>query len=145
MKKLIILSILLLSVGMYAQRGGHEKIKALKTAHITDALELTPSEAEKFWPIYNAHEEKMDQIRKGERKEIGAVIRENGATLSDAEANEIIDKILDFKSRELGYQKELVNKLRMVIPPQKILKLRKAEDDFRKMLVERLKNRRGNR
>ena len=36
-----------------------EKIKALKTAFITTELDLTSAEAEKFWPIYNAFEEKQ--------------------------------------------------------------------------------------
>jgi Spy/CpxP family protein refolding chaperone len=145
MKKLLILLTLLLSSGIFAQRVGNEKIKALKTAHITDALDLTPEEAQKFWPVYNDYEDEMEQIRKKERQEIGEVVRAGSNSLTDKEANAVIDKMLDLKTSELGHQKDLIIKLRAIIPPQKILKLRKAEDDFRRMLVERLKHRRGNR
>ena len=31
-----------------------EQIKALKIAYITDELKLTPEEATKFWPLFNA-------------------------------------------------------------------------------------------
>lgn len=142
MKNLIII-LFLVSTGICAQRsnGGHEKIKALKTAHITQALDLTPAEAEKFWPIYNQYNEKMDDIRRKERQEIIAVVRSEMSSLNDAEANELIDKMLDFKTQELEHQKALVEELRKVLPPQKILKLRKAEDDFRRMLVHKLKTR----
>ncbi len=143
MKHLIILFALLSLSSVLGQRGSNEKIKALKTAHITDALDLTPSEAEKFWPVYNDYEERMQQLRRNERREIISVARSGVDALSEADANDVIDKMLDYKSLELEYQKELVKQLRKVISPQKILRLRKAEDDFRKMLVERLRHHKG--
>ncbi len=143
MKHLLII-LLLITTGIHAQRSGnHEKIKALRTAHITQALDLTPSEAEKFWPVYNMHNNKIEAIRKKERREIIAVVRSEAGSLSDADANALIDKMLDFKTQELEFKKVLVEELRNVIPPQKILKLRKAEDDFRRILVQKLKERRG--
>lgn len=143
MKKLIILFAFLSLSSVFGQRGSNEKIKALKTAHITDALDLTPAEAEKFWPVFNDYEERMQQLRKNERREIMSVVRSGINSLSEADANEVIDKMLEYKSLELEYQEELVNQLRKVISPQKILRLRKAEDDFRKMLVERLRHHKG--
>jgi hypothetical protein len=40
-----------------------EQIKAMKVAFITTELDLNSSEAEKFWPIYNAFEEKEFEIK----------------------------------------------------------------------------------
>ena len=48
-----------------------EKVAALKRAFITSELALTPVEAEKFWPVYNAHEE----TQKTHRKELKKVMR----------------------------------------------------------------------
>ena len=40
-----------------------EKVKALKVAYITEQLELTTDEAQKFWPIYNAFDENQSELR----------------------------------------------------------------------------------
>ncbi len=40
--------------------------------------------------------------------------------------------------------KYLVTRLRTFLPPQKIIKLKKAEDNFKRMLLQRLKQRKGN-
>ena len=40
-----------------------EEIYALKVAFITNKLPLTSSEAEKFWPIYNAFEDKQFELK----------------------------------------------------------------------------------
>mgnify|MGYP005615414997 CR=1 FL=1 len=44
-------------------REKREKVKALKVAYITEQLELTSDEAEKFWPIYNTFEDKQSELR----------------------------------------------------------------------------------
>ena len=142
MKKLLLIVSVLLCTGAFAQRGGGPaKIKALKTAHITDKLDLTPEEAEKFWPVYNKHEQKMEGLRRTERQEIGSVIRTNGGDLSDAEANTILDRLITLKSNELENRKALIKDLKNVIPPQKILKLHRAEEEFKRMLLERFRGR----
>ena len=61
MKK-IVLFVLFMSAAfssVHAQQDKHEKIRAFKTAYLTEQLSLTSSEAEKFWPVYNEYENKM--------------------------------------------------------------------------------------
>ena len=41
-----------------------EKIEMFKIQFITKKLELTPSEAEAFWPVYEAHKKAMQEIIK---------------------------------------------------------------------------------
>lgn len=150
MKKLVLV-LFTISTFAYSQkpnRGGqgpnHEKIKALKTAHITDQLDLTSAEAEKFWPIYNEFDSKLMGLRNKQRAEFKGKLRDGGIDeLSDKEANKIIDKMLEMKTKELAYRKELVVKLRGVIPPSKIIKLQRAEESFKRMLLNRLKNGNG--
>ena len=146
MKKLILILILISTVS-FAQkpnntgRGSNsEKIKSLKIAHITQELELTSSEAEKFWPIFNEFDEAMMSLRKEQRGEFnGKQRKENIESLSDEEANILIDKMLAMKTKELTYRKELVANLKGVIPPTKILKLQRAERSFKEQLLRRLK------
>ena len=56
---------LLISTLSFSQgfREKKEKVKALKMAYITEQLNLTTEEAQKFWPIYNAFDEKQSELR----------------------------------------------------------------------------------
>jgi len=60
--KVLILT-LFVSASVFAQRPDREKIKVLKIAHITEQLDLTKVEAQKFWPIYNAHEDARNKLQ----------------------------------------------------------------------------------
>ena len=142
MKKTLIIVTVLLSTLVFSQRPGKEKIKALKTALITEKLDLTVEEAQKFWPVYNDYEKKIERLRKKDRLEVGQKLNKTGVNnLSDSESNKLIDAIIHIKEQELAYWKELVGSLRAFLPPQKILRLKKAEDNFKRMLLERLKQR----
>lgn len=141
MKPIFLLLLLATSV-TFAQRG--DKLKSLKTAFITEELNLIPSEAEKFWPIYNAHENKMEELRKKERQQIFQSLRGGKIeTLSDAEADALIEKGLNFKEQEFELNKELIQNLKGVIPSKKILMLKRAEQEFKRLLIEKVKERGG--
>jgi len=142
MKKALILLTLCFTTALIAQEK-HEKIKALKVAHITEQLDLTTKEAEAFWPIYNASEEKMYALRKMERYEIMKKVKNDFESLTDAQATTLIEKSITIKEKELKAYSELVTNLKGVIPPKKIILLRKAEDDFKRQLLERFRKKKG--
>ncbi|MCB0464074.1 MAG: sensor of ECF-type sigma factor [Aequorivita sp.] len=142
MKKLIFI-FLLASIAMQAQDGKHEKIKALKTAYITEKLSLTSSEAEKFWPIYNKYDEKFHDLRMKERNKIFQKLRDGLDKLNDNEANALIDASLSIESEELSLRKQLIAELRDVISSKKIIILKKTEDDFKRELLDRYRNSKG--
>ena len=144
MKKLI-LALFLITTVIQAQERGNEKIKAFKVAYITEKLSLTASEAEKFWPVYNAYDDKMTRLRKQERQIISGKLSDGIDAMSDSDANKLLDEILEIKSRELEYTKELVEDLKVSLSPKKIIRLRKAEEEFKRKLLERIKQRRNNR
>jgi Spy/CpxP family protein refolding chaperone len=141
--KNILVIFLLIATTASAQRG--DKIKAYKTAFITESLELTSAEAEKFWPVYNAHEDKLTALRRQERKEIFEIIKGDFNSLTEAEANALLDKAISLKEKEFLYQKELVQNLKGILPAKKILKLKRAEEEFKRTLLNKMKNRRGGR
>jgi UDP-N-acetylglucosamine:LPS N-acetylglucosamine transferase len=66
-----ILYLLLLVIAMpaLAQKGGKssynkEKLESAKIAFITKRLDLTPKQAEKFWPLYNQHYKNKKELLK---------------------------------------------------------------------------------
>ena len=46
-------------------QGNRDKIKTLKIAFITEKLDLSEQEAQKFWPIYNKYDKKEGPDHKG--------------------------------------------------------------------------------
>ncbi|MBK5213762.1 MAG: sensor of ECF-type sigma factor [Flavobacteriaceae bacterium] len=141
--KNILFLVLFSTAGVFAQDGKHDKIKALKTAYITEKLALTSSEAEKFWPVYNTFDEKFHDLRKKEKTEIFQKLRDGLENLNDAEANALIDKSLLFESDELALRKQMIAELRSVISPKKIIILKKVEDDFKRELLDRYRHGKG--
>jgi len=141
MKKLLItLLFVALTINAFGQRQKRqERIQALKIAFITDKLELSKSEAEKFWPVYNAIEGKKDQLRK-EAKTLRKDL--DFDTLSEAEANKLVTDMLGLENRKHNLQVKQVNDLLKVIPAKKIILLRVVEEQFKKQMLEELKKRR---
>ena len=43
--------------------GNGDRIEALRIAYITEQLNLTPTEAQKFWPVYNAYKSDLKAIQ----------------------------------------------------------------------------------
>ena len=143
MKKKLTLSVLLLfTVLSFSQdfKEKREKIKALKVAYITEQLELTTDEAQKFWPIYNANEEKQFELR---HKKMRSIINkfENGGLekLSDKEATSLIDQVESIEDELHDYKKKYIKELKTVISAKKIIKLKKAEDEFNRKLMKQFR------
>ena len=146
MKKALFILILIFGLNnLIAQhnREKHENFKAYKIAYITQQLDLTPEEAEKFWPLYNefgkqSYELKVVGMRDQRRK-----IKESGGvdTLKEADANKYITIFLNTEEDLVQLKKKFYSRLEGVLSANKILKLYNTENEFnRKLLSEFRKN-----
>jgi len=126
------------------RRGEKNKIKTLKIAHITEKLDLTSNEAEKFWPIYNAYDKKIHQLRSQEKFKIKRRIKIAGGidALSDVEAKEIVLKTYAVEKEIYEVRSKFNAKIKSIISYKKIIKLANAEREFRQELIKRLRKRR---
>ncbi|VAV84791.1 hypothetical protein MNBD_BACTEROID02-477 [hydrothermal vent metagenome] len=143
MKRLIIpILTLFICFNAYSQRDGkmQERIKAQKVAFITERLDLSSKEAQKFWPIYNAFEDKVTKMRRNDLREVRQAMQKRN--LSDSEAQQVLDQFMNVEEQLFEAKKQLVKDLRNVIPPQKIIQLKAAEDAFNKKLMKMLQQRR---
>ena len=150
--KSITLIILLMSVyGLYSQEGHNremqqkkERIEAHKIAFITNRLDLSSTEAEKFWPVYNAFQKELREKQQSWRKEHG-FNPEDIAEMTDAEAEKIAQVHLNHEQEILEMKRELLTDLKGIISPQKILILFEAEKQFRVDLMKRVSQERAPR
>ena len=122
-------------------KGKMEQLRSLKIGFITEALDLSPDEATDFWPIYNFHQEKIHKLYRENRVIRHELKEENFASMSDSKATELLNKILK-TDRDIYTEKEaLFENLKTVLPPKKIIKLHKAENEFSRKILEQYRRR----
>jgi Spy/CpxP family protein refolding chaperone len=152
MKKIKILSAILLlcATTAFAQGGRFkekmQQVKSLKVAFITNELNLTADESAKFWPLYNAFEEKQRDLRK--QKVTAFLDRRDNTELdkmSDKEAATLLAQMEDNEEQLYQLRKKFVNSLKGVLPAVKIIKLKKAEEDFNRKLLQQYRDKRPKR
>ncbi len=142
-KKLVLLIAFCVTTIFYGQRKQeHEKIKTLKIAFVTEKLNLSSSEAESFWPIYNEYQEKRDALRHKERTQIRAKIKEADA-LTEKEADALLVKYLQFEAEEEILDKDFLEKISKVISSKKTLLLLRSEEEFKRQLIKQYRQKRG--
>jgi len=115
-----------------------ERIKGERIAFYTEKMDLTPAEAEKFWPVYNEFSDKRDLLNDEKRKEHRYLVA-NITNLTDKESEEIFDKIMELHEQENNLFVEYNLKFKKILPAKKVLMLHIAEIQFRQYLLKRIR------
>jgi Spy/CpxP family protein refolding chaperone len=119
-----------------------EQIKALKVAFITNELALTSEEATKFWPLFNAFEEKQQEIKKQKLKGyLNRVDNNSFDNLSEKDASTMLAQMESTEDELYQLKKKFLASLKGVVSPIKILKLKKAEENFNRKLLQQYRDR----
>lgn len=123
-----------------------EKIKSLKIAYLTEQLNLTSKEAEVFWPIYNAHDEKINALRFAIRKNLKNLREQflDPNSVSEKKAKSSIDFKLKTDKKILQEQNEFIGKITKILGYKKTIQLQFAEMEFGRNLMRKYKQRRRN-
>ena len=118
------------------------QLMALKTGMITQALSLTPEQAQNFWPVYNQFNEQITESR----RELSEILRDAKPQDIDNWSEEKVEATLRLLSEHKQNEHKLINQmqeeLRTVISPKQLLKLHMSEERFKHRIIERLKTRR---
>lgn len=141
--KLVLIILFLLSIHLFAQppRGEKkEQIKALKVGFITNELALTPDEAAKFWPVYNAYEDKQFDLRHQKMKAFRGRMEYDLDKMSEKEASALLAQMEINEDELYQTRKKFIANLKGVLPSVKIIKLKKAEDDFNRKLLQQYRD-----
>lgn len=115
-----------------------EQIKAQKIAFLSTQLELTSEEAEKFWPIYNEYEAKIDAAHKSQKQHMKKL--RNIDELSDDEAYTLAEAILEDEAKQGQIRKEYLGKFATVLSKKKAAKVYMAEEKFKRELLRKIKH-----
>ena len=117
-----------------------DRIKALKIAFISEELALTTDEAEKFWPIYNAFEDKQFELQHEKMKSYMNRIETDMGKISEKEASQLLVQMENTEDELYQLRKKYNQNLKLVLSAQKIVKLHKVEVQFRKDLLKQFRS-----
>ena len=140
MKRLIpVMLLLFYGFGVAFAQQGNERLQAQKVAFITKRLDLTPKEAEGFWAIYNEYQAKRKNVNQKFKLE------KSVDNMSDVELENHLTNSFDKEQELLDLKKSYFQKMKKVISIRQIAKLRIAERDFNKSIVDKWKENQQNR
>lgn len=111
-----------------------DRILQIKIAKLTKDMQLTKSQAEKFWPVYNA----FDNQRKEIRREIRLLSRNFS---EDDDAYKKQERIQELKQKELDITRRYKTDFLRVISEQQYGIMLVSEERFNQVLLDKLKER----
>ena len=115
-----------------------KKIESQKIAFITKALDLSSEEAQVFWPVYNNFSDEMKIIKK-KRREVFSKARKNRSSLTENEIGIIIDERLKMEQETLDLKVKYNKEFQKVISNRQISALYHSEEEFKKVLLNRIR------
>lgn len=109
-----------------------QKMQADKKLVVGANIELTESEAQRFWPIYEDYQRDLQKIN----QRIVALIERYAAdyrnkSLTDEKAKPLIDEAVSIEQAEAQLKKAYVPKLSKVLPAKKVARYMQIENKIR--------------
>jgi len=101
----------LVGMSQNPQRG--QRLESEKIAFYTSKLNLSPEEAQNFWPVYNLYTQKRGMLNKQKNE----VLKSINKDLSDKELEEAGDKIIAFGIKEAELAKDYHTEFKKILPP----------------------------
>ncbi len=134
MKQIVITGLLFLfsvaAMGQQRDRAVEENIESRRIAYLTQSLQLTPSEAQDFWPLYNAYKKEQKALKEKHKDKAESKTKS-------------LDTIFDQDAEYLALKKEYSYKIEKVIGTERTIKLLRSDRKFKEKLVRGLKEKRS--
>jgi len=118
------------------------QLESQKIAFITNKLNLSVSEAQKFWPVYNEFQQKNQEIII-KRRQLLARLRNKSGQLSDDELIKISDQYIQLQTDESKIAVEYHARFKQVLPISKVVEYYKAEEQFKIWLLNQVRRKQG--
>ncbi|NCB07964.1 MAG: hypothetical protein EOM73_07375 [Bacteroidia bacterium] len=117
-----------------------EKYRSEKISFLTDKMEMSPAEAQKFWPVYNELEKMRWEAQKT-RRDLEMKVNDTKATLSKKEATQLTRDFTGSMEKEGALLVKYNEEFLKILPPEKVLKLYQAENEFRMYMIQKFRDR----
>lgn len=130
---------------MQAGHSHHEKAESMLIGYLTQRLELTPVEAQKFWPLFNELKAERRKLDHEPMIQLRRMVKnpEKWAQLSDKEALTLMENHQSVMEERARLERKYKEKFLTVLSPKKVLLLHVAQEEFKQAMLDRLRERQG--
>jgi hypothetical protein len=113
----------------------HEKLKADKKLIVAKYMELTESEAAKFWPVYEEYQKDLEKSN----ERIGSLLESYAAdyknkSLTDEKAKKLLDEWIAIERDEGKRRGAFAPKVLQALPAKKAARYLQIENEYRILL-----------
>jgi Spy/CpxP family protein refolding chaperone len=110
----------------------HEKLKTDKKTIVATYMQLTDSEADKFWPVYEAYQKDLQQINQRLVQLLQSYATDyRNQSLTDDKAKKLLDTWIAIDNDDAKRRASYVPRLMEVLPPKKAARYLQIENEFR--------------
>lgn len=152
MKKLLTIAISLAIVLPALAQGGHpqhrgnrgdweKRIQSEKIAFFISELDLTPEEAQVFWPLYNQYWKDCMEAHKNTMSYLRLMSGKGGEKPTETKMTEYTDSYVNALAEEGKVLEKYYPEFKKVLPIEKVGRIFIAEDKFRMKMIHGIKER----
>ena len=115
-----------------------QKMMSERIAFLTAEVGITPEEAQVFWPVYNQIWKEKDEATKKVFKTFMELEKATKEGRSNKEISRLLDEYLQALDGQRGMDIQSAERIKKVLPLEKVAKLYIAEENFRRQQINRL-------
>jgi hypothetical protein len=146
MRKIILfisISFIINTVNSQDSNLSKEKFDAYKKLYLTDKLSLDPETETEFWIAYKKYEDSLTKLIRNHRANFRKDLRNSSP--SDEEFNNFINNYMSYEKKKIDMRANLISELKEVMSLRKTYMLFRYEDDFRREMMEKLRESQNNK
>ena len=115
-----------------------QKMMSERIAFLTAEVGITPEEAQVFWPVYNQIWKEKDEATKKVFKTFMELEKATSEGRSNKEISKLLDEYLQAIDGQRAIDSQSAERIKKVLPLEKVAKLYIAEENFRRQQINRL-------
>ena len=112
----------------------YERMKEFKMQVISEHLALSSEDSTKFWPVFEEFEGEMESIRREMMDMTKGLVAK-----SDKQLEKDIERMFELKTQQLAIEQKYYTRFKEVISIRQIAALYQAENQIKRMILNRLK------
>ena len=152
MKQLLVTLILTLPLMIVSAQPDHksgdsQSRKAMGVWKITEELELTENQAEKFFPKFRTHQDAVDKLREEQKESLKSIHEslKDGKDVSDEDLAAAIKAFQKIEASKVSSRVDFIESLEGVLTTSQRAKLMLAPDKMRREAKENIKEHKKSR
>lgn len=124
-----------------------ERMEMMMTWKLTEELELTPEQADKFFPRMKAHRDNIESIETKLRETVKDIRRkvEDGKDISDSEFNKMFGKVIALEKQKVDEKTRFITELDGILDNTQRVKLTMFKNKFAREMKEQIRMKRKTR